>query len=33
MDTSPDDNRTNVQNRVELYRQHKPYRLSHQPYD
>ncbi|HXI72047.1 MAG TPA: tetratricopeptide repeat protein [Verrucomicrobiae bacterium] len=29
----PEDNRTNVLNRVELYLQHKPYRKSNQAYD
>jgi tetratricopeptide (TPR) repeat protein len=31
MDGITDDNRTNVQNRIELYLQHKPYRMSKTP--
>jgi tetratricopeptide (TPR) repeat protein len=33
MDGIPENNRTNVQNRIELYLQHKPYRKSNKDYD
>jgi tetratricopeptide (TPR) repeat protein len=33
MDGIPEDNRTNVLNRIDLYRQHKPYRTSNGDYD
>jgi tetratricopeptide (TPR) repeat protein len=33
MDEIPEDNRTNVQNRIDLYLRHKPYRKSNKAYD